>query len=225
MSTLQSRLKLFNAKERFALVSHILGNAHFEPAADFMRNIKELYGVSSAPYDIYGAMEYHLDWLYAALLNPEVGAPIPLVIGEDGGYGPVTGSQEDIDFLVCFSLDENSVDAVQPVTYLVLIEAKGVTNWETPQLASKLARFRTMKAAFEANPNVRTKLLLMSPTDPRLANRQNEALRQVIADFEDFGSIDWLPIPMEAAYQKVVRCDANGVPTKTAPTHWKVQLR
>jgi hypothetical protein len=224
VSTLRSRLKLFNAKERFALVSHILGNAHFEPAADFMRSITELYGVSSAPYDIYGAMDYHLDWLYAALLNPEVGAPMPLVLDEDG-CGPVTGSQEDIDFLVCFSVDEKSVDAAQPVTYLVLIEAKGVTNWGTPQLASKLARFRTMQAAFKANPDVRTKFLLMSPIDPRVENRQNEALRKVLTDFEDFGSIDWLPIHMEAAYHKVVRCDANGVPTKTAPTHWKVQLR
>ncbi|MFL9906786.1 hypothetical protein [Paraburkholderia sp. RL17-337-BIB-A] len=224
MSTLQSRLKLFNAKERFALVSHILGNAHFEPAVGFMRNITELYGVSSEPYDIYGAMDYHLDWLYAALLNPEVGSPMPLVLDEDG-CGPVTGSQEDIDFLVCFSVDEKSVDAVQPVTYLVLIEAKGVTNWGTPQLASKLARFRTMQAAFKANPDVRTKLLLMSPIDPRVENRQNGALRKVLTDFEDFGSFDWLPIPMEAAYHKVVRCDANGVPTKTAPTHWKVQLR
>jgi hypothetical protein len=82
-----------------------------------------------------------------------------------------------------------------------------------------------MQAAFKANPDVRTKLLLMSPIDPREENRQNEALRKVLTDFEDFGSIDWLPIPMEAAYHKVVRCDANGVPTKTAPTHWKVQLR
>jgi hypothetical protein len=224
MYTLQHRLKLFNAKERFALVSHILGNASFEPAADFMRNITELYGVSSVPYAVYGAMDYHLDWLYAALLDPGIDAPMPLSFDERG-CGPVTGSQEDVDFLVCFSVDEKSADDGQPVTYLVLVEAKGVTNWGTPQLASKLARFRTMQAAFRANPNVRTKLLLMSPADPRLETRQNEALRQVLTDFEDFGSVDWLPSPMEVAYNKVVRCDANGAPTKTAPTHWKVQLR
>lgn len=108
MSIPQSRLKLFSAKERFALVSPILRNAHFEPAADFMGNITDLYGLRSKPYNIYGAMDFHLDWLYAALLNPEVGTPIPLVLGEEG-YGPVTGSQEDIDFLVCFSVDEKSV--------------------------------------------------------------------------------------------------------------------
>lgn len=222
--TLQQRLRRFNAKERGALVNRILGNEHIQPAPQFMSEVADHFAIERSPTDVFWAMDFHLDWLYAALVSPPPGLPIELNASLPG-TGAVTGSGEDIDFLLCFS-EDGGHGSRSATTHLILIEAKGVTNWDTNQLQSKYQRFLHMRPAIEAQTDVRTRLLLMSPVNPRLENRQNHALRKVIGELDElFGAVGWIQMNMSGPFDRVVRCDSRGRPIRHDPSHWKVEQR
>lgn len=67
--SLIDRLKCFNAKERYWVVRQALG--HFQPTDAFVQAAAKAAGVlppsESAHSAIYLAMDYHLNWLHAAL--------------------------------------------------------------------------------------------------------------------------------------------------------------
>ncbi|MGY6255534.1 hypothetical protein ACXIVK_18895 [Paraburkholderia caledonica] len=147
--------------------------------------------------------------------------PLPLLAGESGAF-PVTGRQQDADFLMCFTERPANAPAI---THLLLVEAKGVGNWDMKQMRSKLAQYRAMKPAFDRNPNVRPRLVLMSPLNPiSSATRQSAAFRAVLDSFGDFGEIVWVGLPVENTFS-VVRCNAKGTPDGKTPTHWKLSSR
>jgi hypothetical protein len=222
--SLQQRLRRYNAKERGALVNHIFGGGEAKPTSTFMKQIAEHCDIDGTPSNLFWAMDFHLDWLYAALANPEPNVPI-LTNSTSSGTPVVTGSQEDIDFLLCF--DGKAPDGTgASTTYLILIEAKGVTSWGTSQMASKHRRFLQMKPMFEAQQNVCIRLLLMSPSNPRIVNAQNSAFSDVIGQLDElFGTVKWIRMEMPEQFYKVVRCTSEGTPTQVSPTHWKIERR
>jgi hypothetical protein len=219
--SLEHRLALFNAKERFALIQRVLG-VKVVPHAGFLDEILEACNINAKPENVFCAMDFHLDWLYAALIkNPLNEEPLPLVPDAAGQF-PVTGSQQDADFVMCFT-ERDGVGRSE--THLLLIEAKGVGAWDTGQMMMKLRQYRAMKPAFERNPNVRPRLILMSPKDPfENATRQNSEFLSALKAFEDFGEIRWIELKMEETF-RVVRCNVEGRPNGNSPTHWKLQPR
>jgi hypothetical protein len=116
-------------------------------------------------------MDYHLDWLTAALeitrlglnasdirFDSSTGVP-PF---ERGPSGRINGTQEDVDLLVAFP----SADTGR--TVLVMIEAKSDTSWGTSQLTSKGERLRKIlgEAENEWGEIVQPYFLLTSPREP-----------------------------------------------------------
>ena len=125
MSTLLSLMRQLNSKERFFLVGHALGNTTFTPSSEICRGIHNALGVE-VPSSVFAAMDYHLDWIYASVYLSQTQDPLPIVLTETGC---MSGSQEDIDFLIAF---EDSREC-----RIVLLEAKGVTKWSNSQMNSK----------------------------------------------------------------------------------------
>lgn len=114
--SLIDRLRCFNAKERYWVVRHALGQFH--PSDAFMREAANAAGVpapgESAHSAVYLAMDYHLNWLHAALgeevgpastgsnfalrgRNEDVRCPVENSQNEDLRY-PVENNQEDRPF-------------------------------------------------------------------------------------------------------------------------------
>src|SRR5437867_10824481 len=120
-------LTRFNRKERFYLIGMALGNRDFRLSDDFREQLAARLALPVRE-DSFVAMDYHLNWLYAAAHfasngSEPLGSPHcenPLI--EDGeGLRIVQSNQEDID-LVIASLQGG-------ICHLILIEAKGVTSW------------------------------------------------------------------------------------------------
>ena len=120
-------LESFNRKERFFLVKHALGN--FQLSYDFRKQLGCKIGLK-IPHDAFAAMDFHLDWLSAALHVNECGYDNQTFCNPQQRI--VEGNQEDIDLLVAFKDGEEH--------HLVLVEAKGVGSWDNSQMLSKASR-------------------------------------------------------------------------------------
>jgi hypothetical protein len=68
------RLASLNRKERYYVVAWALGNSQFSLCSDFREQLSSAVGLP-IPADAYVAMDYHLDWLYAALYLSAEAAP------------------------------------------------------------------------------------------------------------------------------------------------------
>ena len=169
---LVNSLQAFNAKERNHLMRFaLLGETDPTPPLretgwvhqNFLDTLKNALTAaagsgaqpeirfSGEPVCVYAAMDYHLDWLHAALWctnnrwpgHAEGESPPVLrfagASGTEGLLNPeaqhdVMGNLEDVDLLL--------VIKDRLMTYLVMIEAKGEASFSRSQLASKLARLR-----------------------------------------------------------------------------------
>ena len=70
LNSLEQRLASFNRKERFLLVGQALGNSAFTLGDTFRQQLAQVLQ-REVPEDAYCAMDYHLDWLFAALMWAE----------------------------------------------------------------------------------------------------------------------------------------------------------
>ena len=200
-------LKTFNSKERFFLIGQALGNQSFELDQKFRDELSQKIKIS-VPKRAFVAMDYHLDWIYAALFKsckPDVDEPI-------ANDGSILGQQEDVDLLVAFEQAGNF--------HIVMVEAKGVTNWTNEQIESKAKRL-TKIFAHDGNkwPNVIPYLVLMSPRPPEKL-KQNGWPNWFLVD----GTIAFmeLSLPKEIKLKRVTRC--NWVEGE-GYTQWKVAKR
>lgn len=127
---------MMNRKERYYLLRWALGS--FDLSPDFLRKLGDVIGLT-IPEGAYSAMDYHLNWIYAALVlsserdNRKVHRN-PGIVPGDTKAAVITGNQEDIDLIVAFE--------EQGLSHLVMIEAKGVTSWSPKQLSHKAKRLR-----------------------------------------------------------------------------------
>src|SRR5687767_13254186 len=120
MSNLLTNLERFNRKERFFLIGHALGKQRFELAPDFGKALSATLDVPAVPTNAFVAMDYHLDWLYAALLLTS--RPDAVGVPQERDFYPeepplrrlISGTQEDIDLLVAYEAEEG--------VHLILIE-------------------------------------------------------------------------------------------------------
>ena len=197
MPDLIELLDSFNRKERFFLISQALGNFHLSD--QFRRDLGEVIGVTIPP-GAFTAMDYHLDWLTAALYaDDHVDVKTPF---ENPGQQVIRGNQQDTDLLVAFK------DGVE--YHLVLVEAKGVAGWGNEQMHSKAKRLaRIFGSDGTSYPGVVPHFCLASPRRPKELNTSEWPVWMT----NDDGSYIWLELEFPKERKVVTRCDGNGRPS------------
>ncbi|MFM5071279.1 hypothetical protein ACEUBL_19855 [Aeromonas veronii] len=163
-NNLIDNLKSFNRKERFYLIGQMLGNPEFRMDDKQLDNISKLIEVK-IPREYFAAMDYHLDWIYASLYltkNNTASCVERNFIDKNGietDY-QISGTQEDVDFLLAFVDHENT-------THIVMIEAKGDNYFSNGQLDSKNKRFKAIFGNESTWPDVKPHFLICSPKRPQ----------------------------------------------------------
>ncbi len=165
----------FNRKERDHLIKFAISETPSYPQIS-----KELWrairpgGVGPQrpdPTGMFVGMDYHLNWLYAALVlsgryeesgideQPNEWPKSSQGQCKPGGV-PIQGNQEDVDLLAAFPGKRN-------VLHLVLIEAKFDTGWGSKQFISKVQRLGAIKSLTDSykDLDVRWKFMLASPSN------------------------------------------------------------
>ncbi len=149
-SALAELLKRFNRKERYWLLADALGEKFSTLDPNYRQRLGKLLDLQ-IPDDAWWAIDYHFNWLYAALwcakhdLEPPGDSPL----AENNGSPPaIADNLEDIDLLIAFGQT------------LILVEAKGVTGWTNGQMTSKARRLSSLT---DVIGDVDIRLVLTSP--------------------------------------------------------------
>ena len=152
-----------NRKERFPLVGEALGNPAFQRGDGFRSRLTAKVG-SVVPADAFVAIDYHLDWIHAAVSVGEHRADINRI--HSNAKGIATGTQEDVDSIVAFR--------TKAATHIIMTEAKAETGWATDQAGSKAARLRVIFGE-EGNEHagIKPSYVLMSPRPPKRLATEN----------------------------------------------------
>ncbi len=214
-NNLINNLKSFNRKERFYLIGQMLGNPEFRMDDKQLDKISELIGIK-IPREYFAAMDYHLDWIYASLfLTQEHGGkifPRNFIDNNKKVDLQISGTQEDVDFLIAFVDHENT-------THIVMIEAKGDSYFSNGQLDSKNKRFKAIFGNENTWPNVRPHFLICSPKEPQKINIEDPAYF-IFKNSE----LLLLKLDMEDGKKKVTRCNKDDKACNDGK-HWKIESR
>ena len=188
-------LRSFNSKERFFLIGQVLGNPEFLPSPSFRRQLGEALDLE-IPEAVFSAMDYHLDWLHAALRVTTDNRGVAVYSNSER---IVKAQQEDIDFLIAF-------DAAG-VCHIVLIEAKGVTGWTNSQMRSKAKRLRAILGEDGKKwAGVQPHFVLMSASAPQGFDAAMWPRWMTRPE----GGVAWLELCIPADLRSVSRCNADG---------------
>lgn len=218
-NSLIDNLKSFNRKERFYLIGQMLGNQEFRMDDDQLDEISKLIKVK-IPSEYFAAMDYHLDWIYASLFltqeHDEKIFPRNFIDNNKKVDLQISGTQEDVDFLLAFIDHKNK-------THIVMIEAKGDSYFSNAQLNSKNKRFKAIFGDEDTWPNVKPHFLLCSPKEPQNVSIEDPVYFMLAKDQNPI----WFPLLMGTGKNKVTRCmdgDKNKKPSSEGD-HWKVENR
>ncbi|KRW51401.1 hypothetical protein AO724_07355 [Aeromonas allosaccharophila] len=212
-------LKSFNRKERFYLVGQMLGNPEFRMDKTPLDEISKLIKVK-IPSEYFAAMDYHLDWVYASLFlthdHDEKPFPRNFIDNNKKVDLQISGTQEDVDFLLAFVDHENT-------THIVMIEAKGDSYFSNAQLNSKNQRFKAIFGNEHTWPNVKPHFLICSPKEPQNVSIEEPAYFMCPQESQ----LIWFSLVMDTGKNKVTRCmgsEGNYKPSSEGD-HWKVEKR
>lgn len=161
------------------------------------------------PADAFVAMDYTMDWLYAAVRTTLEGVNSSPQLWPAGGE--LTASQEDIDLLIAWE------DQQGP--HLVLVEAKGFTGWSNRQMSSKAARLDAIFAG-DLRSRFDVHLFLAGPA-PSMGLRVDDWPKWT----QPGAHTHFLSISDPGVRYAVQRCDARGHPTSRDWTHWTATPR
>ncbi|MFQ2708359.1 hypothetical protein ACK3ZA_16125 [Aeromonas caviae] len=208
-------LKSFNRKERFYLVGQMLGNPDFRMDKTQLAEISKLIG-TTIPSEYFAAMDYHLDWIYASLFliqeHDKKTFPRNFIDNKQQIDLQISGTQEDVDFLLAFVDHEDT-------THIVMIEAKGDSYFSNAQLNSKNKRFNAIFGDENTWPNVRPHFLLCSPKEP-----QNVSIEEPAYFIFKSSKLLWLELDMGDGKNKVTRWGKNDKPCSDGK-YWVVESR
>ena len=197
MPDLIELLESFNRKERFFLISQALGN--FQMSDHFRRQLGNTVGVE-IPAGSFTAMDYHLDWLTAALVAYDVGDTDKIF--DNPRQQTIHGTQRDVDLLVAFRAGNTY--------HIVLVEAKGDTGWTNRQMHSKANRLTQI---FGPNGDryaeVCPHICLSSPKKPQRLKVDEWPVWMR----KDDDSFNWLELNFPANRRIVTRCHADRNPS------------
>jgi hypothetical protein len=196
-------LRAFDSHERGLLLAWALGSP-FALCEDVRRRIGEVVG-RVPPHWAFVAMDYTLNWLYAATrwsLNPESRqSPQPWP-----GDGALAASQEDVDLVVAWADDKGP--------HLILIEAKGFTGWRNAPMAHKAER---LSAIFDGQLadvfDVHFMLVGPAPSKGLSTQAWPEWMKQG-------RRAHFVEIPDPGQRFAVRRCNEWGKGMQEQPTHW-----
>ncbi|MDE2686145.1 MAG: hypothetical protein OXI16_01405 [Chloroflexota bacterium] len=195
-------LSRFNRKERFFLVGNALGKKDFSLSCGFRKRLQHAVGLDECiPAHAFVAMDYHLDWI-AAALTVFAKDDKSKVFGncEIDGTKLVMGNQEDVDFLVCFKGNDSNYN-------LILLEAKGYSSWSSVQMESKMTRFRRIFGdKGDRIAGVKPIFCLTSPRPPQQLKYGEWPEWCKPANKKPY----WLELPIPVNRRLVGRCDAEG---------------
>ncbi len=208
--------KSFNRKERFYLIGQMLGNPEFRMDDKQLDKISELINIK-IPRKYFAAMDYHLDWIYASLfltqnINNDKTFERNFIDTNKSIDLQISGTQEDVDFLLAFVDHENT-------THIVMIEAKGDSYFSNGQLDSKNKRFKTIFGNENTWPNIRPHFLICSPKEPQKINIEEPAYFM----FKNF-TLPWLELDMGDGKSKVTRWGEDNKPCSDGK-YWIVESR
>lgn len=204
---LVENLRSFDSHERGLLVQWATGS-RFMLGDDVRAAISDTVN-REIPNTAFVAMDYTLDWLYAATrwtLDPTAcGQPQPQPL-----HGELLASPEDVDMLVAWEDEEGP--------HLVMLEAKGFTGWSNAQMASKAKR---LAAIFPGGVQdvLDVHFILLGPAPSKGLNTQGWP------DWMNPGRrAHFLAIDDPGLRRAVQRCDEHGTPRRDG-THWRTVER
>lgn len=202
MVGLLEQLRRFNAKERYWLIHNATGNPPLSQS--FCSDLSEVVD-QNVPGDAWWAMDYHLDWIEAALLCTGVLLEGPFPEPESGRN--FNRNQEDVDLIVAWDTGDN--------TNIVVIEAKGATSWGNEQYASKLKRLTYMhKQGNEGPAGVTLQFVLASPSRPKRLVAKKDATWACAND----GSPRWIELQMPDNLQRLELATTPAAAAQREPT-------
>ena len=210
-------LEFFNRKERFFLVRQALGKEEFRLSEDFRDSLQNAVGLKEKiPDNAFVAMDYHLDWIAAALTKYANKGDMHVfanVKNEDKRL--VMGNQEDVDLLVAFRDRRN-------VYKLIFVEAKGYTPWHAAQLKSKLKRVALIfeHSGIEVN-EVKHYFCLVSPCSPEGKDFTKWPELRRKSD----GALCWFKLRLPQCRLKVTRWDSVKRMRSKDGGHFQIVLR
>ncbi|HHQ4573066.1 TPA: hypothetical protein ACSP3H_003979 [Aeromonas veronii] len=169
------------------------------------------------PREYFAAMDYHLDWIYASLYltKNNTASCVERNFIEENGIAidyQISGTQEDVDFLIAFVDHENT-------THIVMIEAKGDSYFSNGQLDSKNKRFKAIFGNENTWPNIRPHFLICSPKEPQKINIEDPAYF-IFKNSE----LLLLKLDMGDGKKKVTRCNKDDKACNYGK-HWKIESR
>ncbi|MCR6501539.1 hypothetical protein MUO32_21100 [Shinella sp. CPCC 101442] len=223
--TLVERLKQLNRKERYWLLQNALveTNGDLPLAERFRKGLAKEIGVSVVPASAWWAMDYHIDWLFSALVLDRFGPQPPDRFlnyeNTDNAEKPprrlIRGTQEDFDLIIGFERT------------LILVEAKGVTSWGNSQLTRKCERLQDWASISRTIPHhaayqpPEIYMVLMSP-------KESEGLEpQKWPDIIKNKTPYFLPLTFgdaASSFLATERCDEQGNRCDTG-IYWKMKSR
>jgi hypothetical protein len=215
-------LHTFDRKERAWVVRNALGCMAPQLAPALLKSVSDKL-ILEPPLraDSWWGVDFHLDWLAAALHVFRLNAsPDKVQLPQLNDMGLVVGGIEDIDFVIA---DANRV---------IFIEAKAFGHWDDKQLNSKVPRLANLigddnGVVHDAKGvhSVRVYFMLMSMRHP-----------PVERVYKNRGWPSWtLPLPggkpawikLETSHKDTVkrpmRCDEHGKPSVTGK-YWKIEV-
>jgi hypothetical protein len=188
----------------------VLGNREFKLDSLFRRELSEKFGVA-IPDNAFVAMDYHLNWVYAAAAL-SFGNPVRDRVYENKGM-VIDGTQEDVDLLVTF-------EDASGLTHLIMLEAKGVIAFNNSQFQHKIKRF---KSIFGENgdrwPKVKPYFGLVSPREPKGLRYELCPSWLKVGD-----KIPWFKMSIPEDRLTLFGCDEQGRPNE-ARAFWTVKTR
>ena len=224
--SLVERLKQFNRKERYWLLRNAIGEtgADLQLSKSFRESLYAKIGVT-VPVSAWWAMDYHIDWLFSALvldrLRPQLKEPLLNYENSENPEKPprrlIQGTQEDFDLIIAFDRT------------LILIEAKGATNWGNAQMKRKCERLHdwaNVSRKITPHSTYQPIDIFMVLTSPAESQRLERQTWPDIIKVEK-GSPYFLPLSLGGAANSFLvteRCDEGGTRCSTG-AYWTVESR
>ena len=200
MSTFIDNLDKLNRKERFFLIGMTLGTPSFKLDRIFRQKLSEEFSVV-IPDNVFVAMDYHLNWIYAAAALT-FSNPVRDKIF-DNKSGIIDGTQEDVDLLVAF-------EDASGICHLIMLEAKGVTAFSNRQFKHKMDRFRSI---FGENGK---RFLMVKPYFGLVSPRKSTGLLYDLCPswLKHGDDMPWLEMSIPQDRLTVFGCDEHGRPSQ-----------
>jgi hypothetical protein len=197
-------LRALNSKERFYLFTEAVGSDGLKISKRYLERIEKVFGIKITE-NYFAGIDFHLDWIYAALNVIDIK---DYKMEYQNTDGCIVGNQEDIDLIIAYE-DKG-------ITHIIMVEAKCAGSWNNSQLESKSNRFKSIFNSIDAD-KIKIHFLLTSPKMPIKIDKD------ILSEYmKTNGIIEWIPLTNVPKLIRVTRIDKN---TKNQYLKWMIKPR